>query len=133
MGPARSGRHILRGLDTSHGCQDHTTWPYAARPTPAASTGLVPIRRSLARSALASVVCVPSLRSRAHQSPPCDDVCAPDAAASTAPRPAFSDDRETPLLGDGMAEVVGVIWGKREADYFCGGAFFDLRRRANQC
>jgi hypothetical protein len=33
------------------------------------------------------------------RTPPCDDVCAPDAAASTAPRPAFSDDRETPLLG----------------------------------
>ena len=44
-------------------------------------------------------------RSRTHKSPPCDDVCAPDAAASTAPRPAFSDDRETPLLRDGMAEL----------------------------
>jgi hypothetical protein len=32
-----------------------------------------------------------------QEGPPCDDVCAPDAAASTAPRPAFSDDRETPL------------------------------------
>jgi hypothetical protein len=99
MGPARSGRHILRRLDTSNGCQDHTTWPYAARPTPRVSTGLVPTRRSLTKSGLASVVSVPSLRSRAHESPPCDDVCAPDAAASTAPRPAFSDDRETPPLG----------------------------------
>jgi hypothetical protein len=25
---------ILRGRDTSHGCQNHTTWPYAARSTP---------------------------------------------------------------------------------------------------
>jgi hypothetical protein len=57
---------------------------------------------------------------------------APNAAASTAPRPAFSDDRETPLLENGIAEVVGVIWGKREADYFCERSFFDLRRRANQ-
>jgi hypothetical protein len=74
------------------------------------------------------------LRSRSPQrSPPCDDVCAPDAAASTAPRPAFSDDRETPLLGDGIPEVVRVIWGKREADYFCGRSLFDLRCRANQC
>jgi hypothetical protein len=134
MGPARSGRHILRGLDTSNGCQDHTTWPYAARPTPRVSTGLVPTRRSLTKSGLASVVGVPSLRSRASkESPPCDDVCAPDAAASTAPRPAFSDDRETPLLGDGMAGVVGVIWVNREANYFCGREFFDLRCRANQC
>ena len=67
------------------------------------------------------------------ESPPCDDVCAPDAAASTAPRPAFSDDRETPLLGDGMAEVLRVIWAKREADYFRGRSFCDLRCRANQC
>src|SRR5947199_8102024 len=73
---ARLGPRILRGRDTSNGCQNHTTWPYASAP----------------------FVCVPSLRSRAR-SPPCDDVCAPNAAASTAPRPAFSDDRETPLCG----------------------------------
>jgi hypothetical protein len=64
------------------------------------STGLVPSRRSLTQGALASVVGVPSVRSRSpREGPPCDDVCAPDAAASTAPRPAFSDDRETPLCG----------------------------------
>jgi hypothetical protein len=74
---------------------------------------------------------VPSLTSL-RESPPCDDVCAPDAAASTAPRPAFSDDRETPLLGDGMAGVVGVIWVNHEANYFRGRSFCDLRRRANQ-
>ena len=102
MGRTRSGRRILRGLDTSNGCQDHTTWPYASAP----------------------FVCVPSLRSRAR-SPPCDDVCAPNAAASTAPRPAFSDDRETPLFGDGMAGVVGVIWGNREANYFCREGWTD--------
>ncbi|MEH2612697.1 hypothetical protein V1293_004986 [Bradyrhizobium sp. AZCC 1693] len=75
---------------------------------------------------------VPSL-TKPQRSPPCDDVCAPDAAASTAPGPALSDDRETPLLGDGIPEVVRVIWGKREADYFCRRSFFDLRCRANQC
>ena len=31
--------------------------------------------------------------------------------------------REAPLLGDGIAGVVGVICGKREADYFAGGRF----------
>jgi hypothetical protein len=32
-----------------------------------------------------------------------------------------------------MAEVVGVIWVWREADYFCGRSLFDLRCRTNQC
>jgi len=32
-----------------------------------------------------------------------------------------------------MAEVLRVIWGNRETDYFRGRSFFDLRRRANQC
>ena len=48
------------------------------------------------------------------------------------PAPAFSDDRETPLFGDGMATVLELIWEVREADYFRGNEFKDLRRRANQ-
>jgi hypothetical protein len=30
------------------------------------------------------------------------------------------DDREPPLMWDGMAGVMEVIWGKREGKYFCG-------------
>ena len=40
VGQARSGRPILRRRDTSHGCQDHTTWPYAARPYAKSLDGL---------------------------------------------------------------------------------------------
>jgi len=36
------------------------------------------------------------------------------------PHPAahVRDDRETPLERSGTAKVLGVIWGKREAEYF---------------
>ena len=35
------------------------------------------------------------------------------------PRPNVRDDGQRPSSGDGMAGVVGVIWGGGEADYFC--------------
>ena len=44
---------------------------------------------------------------------------APDAAASTATRPNVRDDGQRPSSRDGMAGVVRVIWGPREAEYFC--------------
>ena len=37
---------------------------------------------------------------------------------STASRTNVRDDRETPLKWDGMAEIMEVIWGKREGIYF---------------
>ena len=40
---------------------------------------------------------------------------------STASRTNVRDDRETPLKWDGMAEIMEVIWGKREGIYFCEG------------
>src|SRR6266478_5864300 len=48
------------------------------------------------------------------------------------------DDRDTPLLWAGTAQTVSLIWGKREAEYFCakGWTGFRMRRffarRANQ-
>jgi hypothetical protein len=33
-----------------------------------------------------------------------------DAAASTASRPAFRDDHDTPLKWDGTARTIGLIW-----------------------
>ena len=45
---------------------------------------------------------------------------APDAAASTATRPNVRDDGQRPSSRDGMAGVVGVIWVRDEAEYFCG-------------
>jgi hypothetical protein len=43
------------------------------------------------------------------------------AAVSTASRTNVRDDRETPLLWDGMATNMEVIWGKHEGKYFCEG------------
>jgi hypothetical protein len=37
--------------------------------------------------------------------------------------PHVRDDRETPLLRSGTAGVLGLIWGKREAEYFCAGGW----------
>jgi hypothetical protein len=78
VGPTR-----LRRLDISHGCQNHTTSPYAA-PSPAPPIGEMPTevlatalkRRSSAR------------RWIAHGRPRPATTIAPDAAASTASNPA---------------------------------------------
>jgi hypothetical protein len=43
------------------------------------------------------------------------------AAASTASRSYVRDDRETPLVWDGMATDIDLIWGVREQEYFCKG------------
>ena len=131
---ARLGPRILRGRDTSHGCQNHTTWPYAARSTPKVSTGLVPSRRSLTQGALASVVGVPSLRSRSPKGArPATTFARPMLPRPPHPAPRLVTIAKRPSVRDGIPEVVWVIWGKREADYFCGRLFFDLRCRANQC
>jgi hypothetical protein len=66
------GSTLLRQLDTSNGCQDHTVLPYAASP----------------------VVC--TLCSLTDQSPPCEHDRAPNAAASTASRPNVRDDGQRP-------------------------------------
>jgi hypothetical protein len=41
-----------------------------------------------------------------------------NAPASTAFHPNVRDDRDTPLWRDGTLEVVSLIWGNREAEYF---------------
>jgi hypothetical protein len=43
---------------------------------------------------------------------------AQNAVASTASRPYVRDDRDTPLLWDGMRKVLEVIWGVRKQKYF---------------
>src|SRR5882672_12609547 len=54
------------------------------------------------------------------------------------PLPNVRDDRDTPLLWAGTRETVSLIWGNREAKYFCakGWTGFRMRRffarRANQ-
>jgi hypothetical protein len=57
-------------------------------------------------------------RHRSRENPPCDTYRAPGAFASTAARPNVRDDRDTPLLRAGMAQVLGLIWVSREEDSF---------------
>ena len=52
------------------------------------------------------------------KNPPCHHL-APNAAASTASRPNVRDDGQRPSSRAGMAEFVVLIWGRREAVYFC--------------
>src|ERR1700688_3382545 len=65
--PRPVGPTLLRRLDTSNGCQNHTVLPYATTP----------------------FVCAPFGRSRVrlNPKPALQFTCAPDAAASTASHP----------------------------------------------
>jgi hypothetical protein len=96
----------LRRLDTSNGCQDHTALPSAAiafvgaRPS---LTGIKPaLRKPLARP-----------RCRGHRSPH-------PTSVTIAIRPSCER---------GMADVVGLIWGKREAEYFSREGWTRCRAR----
>src|SRR5258708_35763043 len=53
---------------------------------------------------------------------PCDSLCVPDAAASTASRPASMTMANAPL-GDGTADDIDLIWVMREREYFCKGGW----------
>ena len=75
------GSTLLRRLDTSNGCQDHTALPYASAP----------------------VIC--TLCSLTDRSPPCKHDHAPNAAASTATRPNVRDDGQRPSTGTGWREL----------------------------
>ncbi len=88
------GSTLLRRLDTSNGCRDHTVLPYAA-------IRLSPDRRRSSRALRSLTDDKPALRPR-H---------APDAAASTATRPSFVTMANAPLSGTGWARGVEVIWG----------------------
>jgi hypothetical protein len=75
--------------------QDHTTSPSAVT--------------SLVDTHFRSLTGKPALQSHRAQ----------DVAASTASRAYVRDDRETPLMWDGMAVMQPVIWGAWEPEYFC--------------
>src|SRR5882672_4535131 len=79
----------LRELDTSNGCQNHTSSPSAA----------LRLSQRLRRAKHRSSAC----HSSAHgpYDPPCHPLTSPNAAASTASRPRVRDDREPPLCGTG--------------------------------
>src|SRR5882757_3260554 len=93
VGPTR-----LRQLDTSNGCQDHTALPYASAP----------------------FVSTPFDRSRVwlNPKPALPFTCAPNAAASTASRPASLTIRIRPSVGrDGEGYRFDLGQAKRK--YFC--------------
>ena len=96
--PGRAAKTSAR-LDTSNGCQDHTTSPPAIMPL---------VSRASDRSRISSIR--PAIKDCAH-----------DTVASTASHPNVRDDRDTPLVRDETASVISLIWGGREAEYFCAG------------
>jgi hypothetical protein len=49
------------------------------------------------------------------------------------PEPYVRDDRDTPLLWAGTSETVSLIWGKREAEYFCAKGWTGFRARRIFC
>src|SRR5713226_3910444 len=90
----RSGQLNLRKFNTSNGCQDHTALP----------------------SAYSAVRQRAVNRSRGSSRPAIRHT--PDAAASTASRPASMTMANAPL-GDGTADDIDLIWVNREQEYFC--------------
>jgi hypothetical protein len=54
----------------------------------------------------------------AHGKPPCEPICAPDAATSTASNPAFVTIAKRPLCRDWTAGLVEMIWVSCEAENF---------------
>jgi len=128
-GPTRSGRQILRRLDTSNGCQDHTTWPYAARPTPKASTGLVPICRSLARAVQhRSSACRPFAHEALKELRPATTFARPTLPRPPHPIPRFVTIAKRPSWGTGWLEYEGDL-GQRRNEKLCGESQKRTRQR----
>ena len=94
VGPTR-----LRWLDISHGCQNHTTSPYAA-PSTATPIGEMPVR-SFSESLETPVVCATLDRSR--ENPPCDHDRARRRCVHRI-QPRVRDDRDTPSCRGGRAK-----------------------------
>src|ERR1700738_1805515 len=101
--PCPVGPACLRQLDTSNGCQNHTTSPYASAP----------------------FVSTPFDRSRVwlNPKPALQFTCAPDAAATTASHPNVRDDGQRPFLGDRMAGGLKVICPTAKAK-ICPSCYF---------
>jgi hypothetical protein len=117
-------------LTPATGGQDHTALPSATRlrqmdgllASPAEALAKAEKkRRSSARSCIAH---------EPQKKAPCDNDCAPDAAASTASRPNVRDDRDTPLSRDGMAADIKVIWVRSEQEYFCERGWTPVSRNS---
>jgi hypothetical protein len=114
--PNPVGPQNLRQLDTSNGCQDHTTLPSAASPGHAPRPArMLPEevlagafkRRSSARRSIAHGK--PALRSRSR----------PTLPRPPHPIPTSVTIMIRPSVGDGTAGFLKLIWVRREEKYFC--------------
>ena len=113
VGPTR-----LRWLDISHGCQNHTTSPYAA-PSPATPTGKMPTE--IEGEGLETPV-VRAMSNRSRENPPCDHHRARRRCVHRI-QPRVRDDRDTPLLPGWTGGVIAVICPRVEAVYFFGSGW----------
>jgi hypothetical protein len=100
---------ISARLDASIGAPGPHDFAVRDHLTPKVSPGLVPSGEFWRRRLAAPFVRARADRSR--ENPPCDSVCARNAAASTASHPNVRDDREAPLMRDGMRAIKPLIWG----------------------
>src|SRR5215213_8170140 len=117
MAPARLGPRILRRRDTSHGCQNHTTWPYAARSTPSLDgPGTLPPKSDATRFSIGRRRAVRSL-TKPQRARPATTFARPTLPRPPHPAPRLVTIAKRPSVRDGIPEVVWVIWGKSEADY----------------
>ena len=102
----------LRRFSTSNGCQDHMVLPYAA-------TSTNPRPAMCCRAHFGGGVEAPFVRTpfdRSRKTRPAKTSRVPDAAASTASRPASLTIRIRPSVGqDG--NVLLVIWGRRQEKF----------------
>jgi len=108
----------LRWLDISHGCQNHTTSPYAA-PSPAPPTGEMPtevLAKALKRRSSTQTL------DHSRENPPCDQDRARRRCVHRI-QPRVRDDRDTPLLPGWTGGVIAVIWAREEAVYFFEGGW----------
>ena len=90
---------IISATDSLTSATDARTTRFCRTQPPCFAQGL---RRARAPFVLRAVA-----RSR---KPPCEQTCAPDAAASTASHPAFVTTRDRPSCRNGMARVLNLIW-----------------------
>ena len=93
------GPTCLRRFSTSNGCQDHTTSPSA--------TCAVRLR---------------ALRPLTRFNSPCDPRTCRRCRVHRIP-PRVRDDRASAPLWDGTGSDILLIWGKREAKFFCKGGW----------
>ena len=110
--PSPVGPTRLRWLDISHGCQNHTTSPYAA-PSPVLRSARCQPKSG--EDLETPVVCADVDHSR--ENPPCNHDRARRCCVHRI-QPRVRDDRDTPLLPGWTGRVIAVIWVIEEADYF---------------